>query len=208
MPRYSFSRLNQGKKMKIKRDGIVFKTAYLFTDPSKVPTSNTLNGCTLFWRFIFFGILILLLYPLFWGLYFVASAIFIVINLTIGSLFGFKFVRPDKDKLTWSPIRRENYLYFNGRRILPGIVIVIIMLLLFQGLLILGSIKDLQSESDGTIFESYPALILVITEGIVFSLAFIIIWFSGFRKSEFGKLAGSYIKSFKDKTCPVITVVD
>lgn len=214
--------------MQINRNGFVFRNAYAFKESDEQPVGN-INGCTLLWRFAWFG---------FWRTILNVFLCCIIIILTIltpmmAVVSFFCGARLERRKLPqggsdaptlweWVENIPEGLLAISyraraiqswprifGWRILPAVVIGLVFALWGEYLLWSYSLPNVLSQ-DASALDKWDILfcvqLTVIT--VAFIIACAILFVRQARESELAQLISAGYRSFKERTCPVVEIIE
>ena len=213
--------------MKINRNGIIFRNAYAFTESKDQPAGN-IGGCTLLWRFIWFGFWRTVINVLF--IFFTIVMIILTpIRFAWSFLFGARLERRhlasgDSDApVAWEwvesipegllaicyqsrPIQHWPRIF--GWRVLPVSVIGVCLALWGEYLLWNHSLQNVFSHGLG-VYDKWDVLFVVqlalIT--VLACIAGVVLFVGRARESELGQLIRANYRSFKERTCPVVEIV-
>lgn len=203
--------------MKISRNSFVYKTAYVFTDEYKRPLGS-INGCNLFWRFIFFGWLYLAILIILYPLVFLVNLFVMVFRWIWAIFFGRRLELYQKTleehlwpdivlnyiwAYNWRSVPIESWPRIFGWRILPiGILGVLAVVLILTAVVFIN--WDLGTRSYRG---DYSALGMMLGELLFVLLIVCGLFASRLRQSVPLRLLFATMKSFKDRTCPVVEIV-
>ncbi len=216
--------------MQVKRDGVVFRTAYAFTKDRYRPMHD-INGCELLWRFVsrapvraIIIIWYLAIQPLIIGIIMIAAVVAFFFgnrldwvnicdkNKPLHSWAPY-WLRPIEDLAcldNWGlrPIKKWPILF--GVRYWPC-VFGPILLIGLDALAISGAYHAWETASSPSNFfrTVWPMVFLV--NGIMALACIIVVLLLIYDMSEdteVMRLMKAGLQSFKDKTCPVVEVVD
>ena len=207
--------------MQIGRDSFVIKIAYYFTAPKERPVGN-INGCNLFWRFVLFGCLYLLASFTLLPILSVVLVCTLVVRWVLGVLVGCKLQHYRKSfhedfwmerfvvytwPTDWRWVRIESWPTVFGRRILPAVITGGLFLILMIAFLVCSLVYLdwhlvwLANKGDTR------ALMLIVAQAIIVLAIALVFLIPYFQKTLFVRLAAANVKSFKDRTCPLVKIV-
>jgi hypothetical protein len=205
---------------------MVFSNAYAFTKPSEQP-KGSIDGCTLFWRFLWFGLWRTVL-----NIFFIFFILAFVIALPIRAVCAFLVGR----RLYYAPsntIKDEDYPptvwewlgaipervvaigYLSkeiqklprvaGMRVLPIVAICVLAFLFTEAWLF---IHVYQLTVTSRLDFNDPGMLFFLAEVAVLVVVFVALGLARSRNSELWQLAALRYKALKEQTCPIIEIVD
>lgn len=210
--------------MHISRNGFVFNTAYAFMEKENRPTGSV-SGCTLLWRFLWCG---------FWKVFFNLLSLFVllplivllwVIRVPILFLMGrqiyyspserkantmtidwelFKTIPGEFDPFRWKPITNWDLPKVFGFRLIPGVVLLALAFVAGEVSLVQHALTDWTSSN-----WAFKLLFMEVGVAIVILIvALSVLLTKRTRNGELGRLISANYRSFKERTCPVVEIVE
>ncbi len=217
--------------MQINRNGFVFRTAYTFTNRRDQPRGHV-SACTLLWRFLWCGfwkvVVNIAVFALSCTL---IGGISFPIWMAGYLLFGRKFEK-DEDEggssetphifwpwlewfmdrasvLGYTGVHIEPWPELCGFRILPIGVIIAAVIAWFDLLALNGAVDVWNVAGFGfnTLFATFATGLVTIEAGVLL-VVFIGLLILCTQESELWQLVAVRYRGFKDRTCPILQIID